>query len=192
MSAEVQRFIGFCDTELGKKVMKKEVEYVYNELRSCEKILDVGCGIGSFEQNLPSLNIVGLDSSKEMLEEARKRSDKTFVLGNAKHMNFKESTFDAVFTVATLEFLDDYQKAIREIARVTKQHGKVLAMMLNSESKYFRRELKKPGDYFRRIRHTNLREIRDYISQFFAVSKEDYFLGIRQQSVFDTNDQRYA
>jgi ubiquinone/menaquinone biosynthesis C-methylase UbiE len=172
--------------------MKKEVEYVYNELRNCEEILDVGCGIGSFEENLPSLNIVGLDGSKGMLEEARKRSDKTFVLGNAEHMNFKESTFDAVFTVATLEFLDDYQKAIREIARVTKQHGKVLAMILNPESEYFRTELKKPSDYFRRIRHTNLREIRDYISQFFTISKEEYSLGIRGQSVFDTDNERYA
>src|SRR4030042_644582 len=192
MSTDVERFVRFCDSEFGKSIMKKEVKYIYNELRNCEEILDVGCGIGSFEENPSSLNIVGLDSSKEMLEEARKRSDKPFVLGNAKHMNFKESTFDAVFTVATLEFLDDYQKAIREIARVTKQHGKVLAMMLNSESKYFRRELKKPGDYFRRIRHTNLREIRDYISQFFTISKEEYSLGIKRQSVFDTDDERYA
>src|SRR4030066_1866116 len=158
MSTDVQKFIRFCDTEFGKKIMKKEVKYVYNELRSCEKILDVGCGIGSFEQSLPSLNIVGLDSSEEMLEEARKRSDKTFVPGNAEHMNFKDSTFDAVFTVATLEFLDDYQKAIREIARVTKQPAKILAMMLNPESQYFMGEMKKPSDYFRRIKHTNLRE----------------------------------
>src|SRR4030043_528295 len=113
--------------------------------------------------------------------EFGKRSDKTFVLGNSEQMNFKDSTFDAVFAVATLEFLDDYQKAIKEIARVTKQHGKVLAMMLNPESEYFRRELKKPGDYFRRIKHTDLREIRDYISQFFVISKDDYFLGIRGQ-----------
>jgi SAM-dependent methyltransferase len=192
MSSDVERFVRFCDSEFGKSMMKKEVEYVYNELRSCEKILDVGCGIGSFEQDLPSLNIVGLDSSEEMLEEARKRSDKIFVLGNAEHMNFKDSIFDAVFTVTSLEFLDDYQKAVREIARVTRQHGKILAMTLNPESEYFRREMKKPGDYFRRIKHTDLREIRDYISQFFVISKEDYFLGIRGQRVFDTNDQRYA
>src|SRR4030067_3058080 len=192
MSTDVQKFIRFCDTEFGKNIMKKEVEYVYNEVRNCEKILDAGCGIGSFEQNLPSLNIVGLDSSEEMLEEARKGNNKTFILGNAEHMNFKDSTFDAVFTVATLEFLDDYQKAVREIARVTKQHAKIVVMMLNPESEYFRREIKKPGDYFRRIKHTNLREIRDYISQFFVISKEDYFLGIRGQRVFDTNDQSYA
>jgi ubiquinone/menaquinone biosynthesis C-methylase UbiE len=96
--------------------MKKESEYIYNELIDSEKILDVGCSIGSFEQNLPSLNIIGLDSSEEMLEEARKRSDKTFVLGNAEQLKIEDSVFDAVFTVTTIEFLDDYRIAIKEIA----------------------------------------------------------------------------
>jgi len=172
--------------------MKKEAEYVYNELRDCEKILDVGCGIGSFEQNLPSLNIIGLDSSEEMLEEARRRSDKTFILGNAERMKFKDSAFDAVFTVTTLEFLDDYRKAVKEIARVTKHHGKILVMMLNPESEYFKEEIKKPADYFRRIKHTDLKEIRVFISQFYAITKEEYFLGIRGQHIFDTSDERYA
>jgi ubiquinone/menaquinone biosynthesis C-methylase UbiE len=138
MSANVEKFTRFCDSEFGKKIMKKEAEYVYNELRNCEKILDVGCGIGSFEQNLLSLNIIGLDSSAEMLEEARKRSNKTFVLGDAEHLMFKDATFDAVFTVTTLEFLNRYQKAAKEMARVTNQHGKILAMVLNPESEYFK------------------------------------------------------
>lgn len=192
MNADVEKFVRFCDSKFGKKIMKKESEYVYNELRDCEKILDVGCGIGSFEQNLPSLNIIGLDSSEEMLEEARKRSDKTFVLGNAEHLKFEDSAFDAVFTVTTLEFLDDYQIAVKEIARVTKPYGKILAMMLNPKSEYFKQEIKKPDDYFRRIKHTNLKEIRDYISQFYPITKEDYFLGIKGQHIFDTDDERYA
>jgi ubiquinone/menaquinone biosynthesis C-methylase UbiE len=124
MNVDVERFVRFCDSEFGKKVMKREAEYVYNELKNCEKILDVGCGICSFEQNLPNLNVIGLDISEEMLEEARKRSDKAFVQGNAEKLKFEDSTFDAVFTVATLEFLDDYQKAVKEIARVTKPNDR--------------------------------------------------------------------
>jgi len=192
MSADIEKFVRFCDSEFGKRVMKKEAEYVYKELRNCGKILDVGCGIGSFEQNLPSLSIVGLDISEEMLEEAKKRSNKTFVLGSAEHLTFKDSAFDAVFTVTTLEFLDDYPRAVKEIARVTRQYGKILAMMLNPDSEYFKEEIKKPDDYFRRIKHTNLKEIRDYISQFYTVTKEEYFLGIRGQHIFGTNNNRHA
>ena len=61
MNAYIEKFIQFCDSDFGKKVMKKEAEYVYNELRNYSNILDIGCGLGSFEQNLPSLNIIGLD-----------------------------------------------------------------------------------------------------------------------------------
>ena len=35
------------------------------------------------------------------------------------------------------------------------------------------------GSYFKRIKHTNLEGIRDYISKFHQIIKEEYFLGIR-------------
>ncbi len=178
--------------ELGKKIMKKETKYVYNELRNYGIILDVGCGIGSFEQNLQNLNIIGLDISEEMLKEARKRSDKTFVQGNVDELQFNDSKFDAVFSVTTLEFLDEYRKAIKEIARVTKPKGKLLVMMLNPQSEYFRENVQKPGDYFQRIKHTNTEEIRDYVSRFYEISKEELFLGIQEQRVFKTDDEKLA
>jgi ubiquinone/menaquinone biosynthesis C-methylase UbiE len=175
MRTDIEKFVKFWDSEFGKQIMQREAGYIYSELRDCETILDVGCGIGSFEQNLPSLNIIGLDISKEMLEEARKRSNKTFIQGNVEDLKFEDSTFDAVFTVTTLEFLNNYKKAVKEIARVTKRYGKFLVMMLNPKSEYFKEELKKPGDYFRRITHTNLQEIRDYTSLFYTITKEENF-----------------
>ncbi len=192
MRADVEKFIRFCDSKFGKEVMKREAEYVYNELRNYGKILDVGCGIGAFEQYLPGLNITGVDFSEEMLREARKRSDKTFVQGDAKTLGFDDSTFDAVFTVATLEFLEDYRKAVSEIARVTRPKGKLLVMMLNTRSEYFRENVRRPGDYFQRIKHTNLNEMRDHISRFYSISREEYFLGLRGQRVFVTNDEKFA
>lgn len=188
----MENFINFWDSKFGKKIMQKESEYIHNELINSEQILDVGCGIGSFEQNLPSFKIIGLDSSEEMLEEAKKRSDITFVLGNAEHLMFKDSVFDAVFTVTTIEFLDDYRLAVKEITRVTKLGGKILAMMLNHRSEYFKYEIKKADDYFRRIKHTDLKEIRDYISQLYQITNENYFLGVNGQHVFDTDDERFA
>jgi ubiquinone/menaquinone biosynthesis C-methylase UbiE len=192
MTTDVEKFVRFCDSEYGKEIVKREAEYIYKELRNCEKILDVGCGIGQFEQKLPHLNIKGLDISKEMLQEARKRSDKTFVQGNAEHLKFKNCIFDAVFTVTTLEFLDDYKKALKEIARVTKHHGKILAMMLNPKSEYFREESKKRGDYFRRIKNINLKEIRDNISRFYTIIKEENILGIKDKKVFNSANERYT
>lgn len=192
MKADVVKFVRFCDSPLGKQILRKEAAYIYNELQGSETILDVGCGIGSFEQHLPTLNIIGLDISEDMLEEARKRSDKTFIQGDATDLEFHDSTFDAVFTVTTLEFLEDYQKAVREIARVTNPRGKLLVMMLNPLSEYFRVNVRRPGDYFQRIKHTNTEEMREYVSRFYVISKEDLFLGIQGEQVFETDDETLA
>ncbi len=192
MKADVAKFVRFYDSPVGLRILRKEAAYIYNELRGCEIILDVGCGIGSFEQHLPKLNIIGLDISEEMLVEARKRSDKTFIQSDATALEFHDSTFDAVFTVTTLEFLEDYQKAVREIARVTKPKGKLLVMMLNPHSKYLRENMKRPGDYLQRIKHSNTTEIREHIARFYVISKEELFLGIQGEQVFKTDDENLA
>jgi ubiquinone/menaquinone biosynthesis C-methylase UbiE len=192
MSNDVEKFVRFCETSFGKQILSREVEYIAHELHNYSNILDVGCGIGTFEQHLTHLNITGLDLSEEMLTEARTRSDKTFIQGNAEKLPFCAEMFDAVFTVATLEFLDDYQQAITELARVTTPQGKLIAMILNPQSDYFQNEIVKPGDYFSRMKHLDLSKIKNYISIFFSIIKSDYFLGIRDHEVFETTDKRYA
>ena len=192
MIADVEKFVSFCGTDFGKTLLEKEAEYIYQELKGCQRILDIGCGIGSFEQRLQNLNITGLDSSEEMLEEARKGSNKTFVLGNAESLNFDASSFDAVFYVATLEFITDYQRAIQEAWRVIKPNGELLVMILNPESEYFHEHMQREHSYFKRIKHANIREMRGYISQYYQVTKAEYFLGIRGQQIFDSSDKRFA
>jgi ubiquinone/menaquinone biosynthesis C-methylase UbiE len=152
----------------------------------------VGCGIGTFEQFLPHLNITGLDISEEMLHEARSRSEKVFVQGNAEQMKFDNAVFDAVFTVATLEFLDDYQAALQEIARVTQAHGKLIAMILNPKSNYFQTHVAKPGDYFTRMKHRNLKEFQDTIGSIYHITRTEYFLGIEGTRVFETHNPHKA
>jgi ubiquinone/menaquinone biosynthesis C-methylase UbiE len=190
--SDVEKFIRFCATEFGKKILQCEAAYIERELSACRKILDVGCGIGSFEQHLPNLNITGLDISEDMLQEARVRSEKDFVQGNAEQMEFASAIFDAVFTVATLEFLDDPQAAIREIARVTQHQGKLIAMILNPESNYFHKQVAKPGDYFTRMKHRDLHNLIEAITQAYTITKTEYFLGIDGTTVFETSDPRQA
>jgi ubiquinone/menaquinone biosynthesis C-methylase UbiE len=192
MSSDVEKFVKFSETPFGKQILSKEVDYIAQELQGYTNILDVGCGIGAFEQQLPHLNIIGLDISEDLLEEARTRSEKTFIQGNAENLPFDDVTFDAVFTVATLEFLDNYQQAIKEIVRVTKPYGKVVALILNPESEYFKNEILKPGDYFNRMKHLDVRSIKNFTSTFYSITKSEYFLGIKNRDVFDTSDKKYA
>ena len=189
--SDVEKFVRFYESDFGKKVSCREADYLKNEFRNRKRILDVGCGIGYFEEMLPKLNIIGLDSSEAMLEEARKQSDKKFVLGNAQELDFPDQSFDAVFMVTTLEFVENYKKAVDETARVLTPRGKLVVMMLNPESGYFKAHARKEDSYFKKIRHTNPNEIETYISKFFATSGE-YFLGIRDQGIFGTVDKSLA
>ena len=191
MALAVEKYIKFCYTQFGKQLIGREADFLKAELAGRKRILDVGCGIGSLEERLSQLNIIGLDNSEAMIEKAGKRSDKKFVLGSAEGLKFPDESFDAVFYVATLEFVDSYKKAINEAVRVLESEGKLVVMMLNPKSKYFKAHIKKEDSYFRRVNNINLQEIEDYVSQFFSVNSE-YFLGIKEQDIFDSTDPRFA
>jgi ubiquinone/menaquinone biosynthesis C-methylase UbiE len=93
--------------------------------------------------------------------------------------------------VTTLEFVENYEKAIDEVARVLVPRGKLVVMTLNPESKYFKDHVQKEDSYFRKIKHTNLKEIERCIQKLFVASGE-YFLGLQGVDVFDTKDKSLA
>jgi ubiquinone/menaquinone biosynthesis C-methylase UbiE len=187
----VEKFIRFCESDFGRRVMDHEADYLRKEFNAEKKILDVGCGIGSIEERLADLNIVGLESSPQMLEEARRRSTKTFVGGNAYTMPFPDGSFEGVFLITALEFLENYRLAVVEAARVLKRGGRIVVMLLNPESEYFKAHFQKPGDYFRNIKHTSYVEIENHMSRFFEL-KSEYFLGIDGANIFETQDKKWA
>lgn len=190
--SDAQKFDRFYRSGFGKRILGIEAEYVRRQLEGCGRILDVGCGIGTFELELPDMNITGLDISEEMISEARRRCGSVFVLGNAEELVFEDSSFDAVFFVATLEFVADYKKAVREAHRVTRPGGRLLVMMLNPGSQYFREQSEDEGSYFRKVLHPDVKGIRDCISEFYLVLKEEYILGISGQEIFETSDEKHA
>lgn len=187
----LKKFIRFCASDFGRRVLDHEADYLRKELAGRKRILEIGCGLGVFAERLADLNITGLDRSEAMLQEARKRSDKIFIRGSAYHLPLESSSLDAVFFVTTLEFLEDYPKAVTEAARVLEKNGKLIVMMLNPESEYFQTHVRKPGDYFRRIKHTDVEGAAAYIGRFFKV-ETGYLLGVRGEEIFDSTDPRWA
>jgi len=126
-----------------------------------------------------------------MLQEARKRSDKEFIRGNADDLPFGEKSFDGTLYLTSLEFLSDYKKALEGASRVLKEKGRLLIMLLNPESEYFKSHMVKEDSYFNRMKHRNLDEIKEFASGYFSVESE-YFLGIKGEEIFPTQDRRYA
>jgi ubiquinone/menaquinone biosynthesis C-methylase UbiE len=73
--------------------------------------LDVACGTGFLTRHLRG-DVVGLDQSASMLEEAQQQApDATFVQGDALSLPFAAAAFDRVFTSHFYGHLDGGQRA---------------------------------------------------------------------------------
>jgi SAM-dependent methyltransferase len=94
--------------------------------------LDVGCGTGSMALALadrfPDRGIVGVDRSAAYLEVARSLlPEAEFHEQDANTLDLPDDRFAASYAVLLLNFLSDPAVALREIIRVTKPDGLVVA-----------------------------------------------------------------
>ncbi len=84
------------------------------------RTLDVACGTGFLTRPLPG-EIVGLDQSEAMLEEARQQApDATYVQGDAFSLPFEDGAFERVFTAHFYGHLErkDRERFIAEARRL--------------------------------------------------------------------------
>jgi SAM-dependent methyltransferase len=88
------------------------------------ELLDVGCGTGSFAAALCDLgwSVTGIDLSDDMLRRARCRGVDA-VHADAAELPFADDAFDAATSVLTHTDMDDFQTAVREVARVLRPCG---------------------------------------------------------------------
>jgi len=103
------------------------------------RVLDVGCGPGALLPALAQLvgaegRVVGLDYAAPLLETARERVEAAgvgerveLVAGDAHRLPFADASFDAVHVERVLMHLEDPDAAIREMRRVTRPGGWVVA-----------------------------------------------------------------
>ena len=134
-------------------------------------------------------DVTGLDVSKEALQGV---SDSIrAVVGIAEDMDFPDSCFDAAIYIASMQFIEDYRKAALETARVLRQDGKLVVMLLNPESEFFRQHAENPDSYVHKIKHKVVGPIEGVLSRHFIADGE-YYLGIDGKKVFESNDPKSA
>lgn len=91
------------------------------------RILDIGCGTGYHLAFLQKNNIgdelVGVDISKQMLQQARKKCGCKVIEAQAEDLPFPDKSFDTIICFNSTLNLCEYRKAAAEMARVLRKHG---------------------------------------------------------------------
>lgn len=184
-------YLDDCQTDFWRKVFKEEMKYILKNLDGCKKILSVGCGPAIIEKGLieKDFEITGLDISKEAFEGAPDSIRK--IVGSAEQMNIEDKSFDAVIYVASMQFIAEYKKAIKETSRILRPNGKIIVMLLNPESKHYKNWTKDPDSYMCKMKHLGTEEIENELSKYFSTESE-YYLGIDDEKVFSSEVKNLA
>jgi len=180
-----------CEMPFWKAVFEREHAYLADALSGCKTVLSVGCGPAMIERMLAEdgFEVTGMDVSEEALSGAPDSIRK--VVGTAEMMDFPASSFDAAIYVASLQFITDYEAALRETARVLVPKGKLVAMLLNTDSQYFREQTADPESYMRRIKHTDIFWMEAAMMERFEI-KVEYYMGITGERIFESDDPKLA
>jgi trans-aconitate methyltransferase len=100
------------------------------DLQGTERILDLGCGDGALSAQIADLvpdgQVVGIDASGGMIEAARSKARKNlrFLRVDINDLNFAEE-FDVVFSNATLHWIKDHKRLLRNVGRALREGGRL-------------------------------------------------------------------
>ena len=114
--------------------------------RPGNRILDVGCGEGLAEVSLGRLQLsqiklAGIDLFPHKVEQARREAAShnlrvLLAAADAVRLPFRDGCFDSTYCVAVLQHLADVDAAVAELARVTRPHGRVVAVEPDNAARY--------------------------------------------------------
>jgi SAM-dependent methyltransferase len=118
----------------------KRLSHEWMEAGPGASVLDVGCGAGAdtialAERVGPAGRVVGVDHDAGMLAEADDRAEAAGVAGRVEHLRgdalalpFEDSRFDAARSERLFQHLAAPERALAEMARVTRPGGRVVVM----------------------------------------------------------------
>lgn len=110
------------------------------ELKKEEKVLDFGCGTGSFCVLFDKKNYVGFDIDKKRVAYARKKyPGYNFFVMDANNLRFNEK-FDKVLVVGVFHHLKDNEvlNALKQLKELVKVNGFILAIEPTTSKNWLR------------------------------------------------------
>ena len=125
-------------------ISKKEIDFVLSFLPSsrCKiNVLELGTGPGRISKEVikKNVNFVGIDISWKMISICKERlkkfkNVKLIQYNISKNLPFKDETFDFVYSIRVLKYVNNFEYVISEVSRILKKDGIFVFSMPNKYS----------------------------------------------------------
>jgi len=147
--------------------LKTNLEFLTktNLLKSGDRILEIGCGIGSivFELSKQGYDIIGTDISQEAIAYGLKKyADIKLEVQPAELLPYEDQSFDIVLSFDLFEHIAQIERHVAEVFRLLKSNGYYLFQTPNKYSNVIFETLTKKSLKWRRA-HPSLHTPRQLI-----------------------------
>jgi 2-polyprenyl-3-methyl-5-hydroxy-6-metoxy-1,4-benzoquinol methylase len=142
---DIPEHMKVCWSNEGYEQLKRLTVLFASEFRHTPKLLDVGCGVGTYCQLLHErgFDTLGVDYSEPMVQAAQKQyPNLKFQTANGYDLPFSEKEFDVVVSIGALQCLEHYKLFIEQICRVAK-NAVILSTLLADHQRNLEYELTK-------------------------------------------------
>ena len=114
-------------TPAGRHRWERRVNLLTSHLKPGMQVLEIGCGTGIFTKEIAKhkVNLIAIDISPELLDDARinvPSNNVQFQIENAYELSFADNSFDSIIASSVLHHLE-IENAIKEFYRVLKPGG---------------------------------------------------------------------
>ena len=127
--ARIQRAVAQCHDQ----VLRRSQVLEALQLRSGERVLDVGCGGGFYASEVaqcvgPTGRVCAIDRSADQIAAAQRRCAEwawvTCRVADAVALPYESGMFDVVYGVQVFEYIEQLDTALREVQRVLRLGGR--------------------------------------------------------------------
>ncbi|MCC6614971.1 MAG: class I SAM-dependent methyltransferase [Anaerolineae bacterium] len=131
----------FCERVFGRNLCQHgfaDMEQIHKlievlQLSSGQRVLDVGCGNGMIAEYIADTtgaHVTGLDNIPQAVDEALERTlpkaDRlSFAVGDINALSLPDHEYDAIVSIDSIYFSDDYARTIRQWVDALKPGGRI-------------------------------------------------------------------
>ena len=141
MAAQSPAHAAFCEQSFGVNLcqhgfadlVQLQALLAQGHFTPDKRLLDLGCGNGMIAEYISDqtgAQVTGLDYIPEAIRQAQartaaKRERLTFVVGDINALDLPVATFDAIISIDTIYFSNDYLATIGQLARALRPGGQL-------------------------------------------------------------------